>query len=205
MDRVKFEARAIPEPNTGCWLWMGYVDAKGYGRIGANPTPQLAHRIAWRLYRGLIPDGLCVCHRCDNPSCVNPDHLFVGTVGENNADMRRKGRDSKPPRKRPYSPERKRPKIRRGYATGLRHGSKTCPERVARGERSAGARLTLEQVQEIRRRRGRGESLKDLAEAYGVGKSTISMIALGQTWAHALETRSLDDVDRALAALGVTR
>ena len=73
---------------------MGYPDPKGYGRF--RPTGEkviTAHRFAWKLWRGLIPDGLCVLHHCDTPSCVNPEHLFLGTVADNTNDMVKKGRN----------------------------------------------------------------------------------------------------------------
>ena len=71
-----------------CWLWNGYCDPNGYARYGRL----LASRIAFELEREPIPDGLCVCHRCDNPRCVNPAHLWLGTQPDNVADMVTKGR-----------------------------------------------------------------------------------------------------------------
>jgi HNH endonuclease len=79
---------------TGCWVWIGAVNNKGYGVIGTGPhTTITAHRAAWILTHGAIPHGLCVLHRCDTRHCVRPDHLFLGTIRDNNHDMMRKGRD----------------------------------------------------------------------------------------------------------------
>jgi len=78
-----------------CWLWTGNVLNKGmgYGRISfGKRRKEYAHRFSYRLHFGDIPKGLCVCHHCDNPICVRPDHLFTGTISENFKDMREKGR-----------------------------------------------------------------------------------------------------------------
>ena len=80
------------EANTGCWLWAGAVDGKGYGRLIERGKVLLAHRVSWMICHGAIPSGLCVCHRCDTPLCVNPAHLFLGTQRENIQDASRKQR-----------------------------------------------------------------------------------------------------------------
>ncbi len=75
-----------------CWLWTGSKNSKGYGNIGVDGKTRRAHRIAWELENGPIPDGVEVCHSCDNPSCVRVSHLFLGAPSENTADMWNKGR-----------------------------------------------------------------------------------------------------------------
>lgn len=75
-----------------CWEWVGARNNKGYGQIRINKRLLLAHRVGYELENSKIPDGMCVLHRCDNPSCVNPSHLFLGTVADNNRDMHDKGR-----------------------------------------------------------------------------------------------------------------
>ena len=78
----------------GCWGWIG-ATSSGYGRLGRGGRGEglvYAHRLSWELRNGPIPEGMCVLHRCDNPPCSNPDHLFLGTKADNNRDMSVKGR-----------------------------------------------------------------------------------------------------------------
>ena len=100
-DEERFQTKYIPEPNTGCWLWMADVDQKGYGRFSLNGGKRVkAHRFSWKVHNGEIPEeldgqdyrGPCILHSCDNPTCVNPHHLFVGTQFDNIKDMIQKGR-----------------------------------------------------------------------------------------------------------------
>lgn len=123
---VEFESRFIPEPNSGCWIWTASVTSSCYGIVWHKTLGKRgqarAHRVSYQLYRGEIPDGMVVCHKCDNPSCVNPEHLFVGTQLDNILDMRAKGRGA------------------RGFALSI----------LMRGERGPRRKLTAAQVESIR-------------------------------------------------------
>lgn len=80
------------ERGPGCWEWLCGTNAYGYGRVRFNGRAQLAHRVAWQIENGPISNGAHVCHSCDNPLCVRPDHLWLGTAQDNMADMKAKGR-----------------------------------------------------------------------------------------------------------------
>ena len=80
----------------GCWIWMGSIGRKGYGRVEIYGIELRAHRLSWEFHHGPIPEGLCVLHRCDVRSCVNPQHLFLGTNDDNIRDMVAKKRQSAP-------------------------------------------------------------------------------------------------------------
>lgn len=91
--RMRFDAFTIKH-DEGCWGWSGYKDKDGYGKIGKNNISRPAHRVSYELHVGEIPSSMLVLHRCDNPECTNPVHLFLGTQADNMADKVKKGRSA---------------------------------------------------------------------------------------------------------------
>lgn len=160
----RFEEKYIPEPNTGCWLWMASINGDGYGRLGIGRRSMGAHRFSYEAYIGPITSGLCVLHRCDTPSCVNPAHLFLGTPAVNAADRQKKGRG--------------------GRACGELNGSRTHPERVRRGELNGRAKLSEKDVMAIRSETDL--SIRRLALKYAVHRTVIRDIKRGDLWRHLL-------------------
>jgi hypothetical protein len=149
-----------------CWFWTGYKDRGGYGVIHIGSRLYLVHRMSWVIHFGAIPSGFCVCHNCpggDQRLCVNPIHLWLGTVSENNADCVRKGR----------------------AACGEKNGRHTQPESTCRGERSGRAKLTEADVLEIRRIYAMGGiSHAALATRFGIKRTSIGYIVLRKNWRH---------------------
>jgi hypothetical protein len=132
----------------GCWNWIAAKDKDGYGMLSHHRGKQIrAHRASYEFHVAKIPAGLLVCHSCDNPSCINPAHLFVGTSKENTHDMLRKKR---------------RP--------------------VLRGENHPSAKLTNDQVNQIKQLRSENRPLKDIANQFNISFQTVSSIAKGTTW-----------------------
>ena len=96
VELERFLAKVEINEENGCWEWTGSHDSCGYGQIKIRrirPSALGSHRVSYLHYNGDIPEEFCVCHKCDNPKCVNPEHLFVGTNLDNTRDMINKGRD----------------------------------------------------------------------------------------------------------------
>jgi len=92
---ARFRKQFYKSPKTGCWIWTGTRYKEGYGKFSISGHSYRSHRLMWELENDPIPDGLNVLHTCDNPPCVNPEHLFLGTQTDNIADMKNKGRQAK--------------------------------------------------------------------------------------------------------------
>lgn len=162
-----------------CWEWEGARDPR-YGLVRVGNNTEKAHRVAWVIANGEIPDNLHVLHHCDNPPCVRVSHLFLGTQKDNAQDREMKGRGvySFGEKNGHYTHPEKTPR-------GDKSGSRLHPEKY-RGENGGLAKLTWEQVREIRRRYRwlgiGGDSTHTLAKEFGVSKSGIHAILKNKTW-----------------------
>lgn len=158
-----------------CWPFTASRNEDGYGGFWDGERRVKAHRFAWELAHGPIPDGLDVLHHCDNPPCCNSEsdkHLFLGTNADNIADMVAKGRWESPDRPRQRS-------------TGERHGSVTHPERVRRGAEHGMSKLTEDAVRQIRALYAVGDTTQDaLATRFGVHQTTVGVIVRRAKWGH---------------------
>jgi len=151
-----------------CWEWQrSRTDRGGYGKLWRDGKLVRAHRVAWELTYGQIPEGSLVLHRCDNPPCCNPAHLFLGTHQDNHADMHAKGRYMTAKRRSGYRASARKLRGRAGLS----------------GERNGRAVLSALQVADIRARYlAGGISQSRLGSEYGVSQVMISHIVLGRSW-----------------------
>lgn len=159
-----------------CWTWKLAVNPGGYGGFSIKRWPFLAHRVSFAIENGgLIPEKMKVLHRCDNRRCVRPDHLFLGTSWDNGVDKARKGRaasgDANGARKYPE-------RISAGYRKWLSEN----PDKVAKGERHPRAKVTADQVREIRRLREEGVRLTSLSAQFGLNTGSIYHICTRKNW-----------------------
>ena len=178
MHRAEMSRPSTPAPERfwrhvdksgGCWVWRGGKDRRGYGLFRGHRSKMVrAHRFSWELHnQDVIPEGMLVCHHCDNPPCVRPDHLFVGTVQDNSDDMILKGRSS------------------RCGNSGLQNGSYTRPDKRPRGERSGVHKVSNEQVRAIRTMWATSElSQTSIGALFGLTGSNVSCIVRRKTWRH---------------------
>ena len=131
--RERFDFYSPERPGVGCWEWKGRRLPGGYGQLSVRGKNVCAHRVSYEIHTGPIPDGLDVCHRCDNPPCVRPDHLFLGTRSENLQDATRKRRTRTTPQygwdnKKTKLSEEQVAEIRARYAAGERNQSALARE-----------------------------------------------------------------------------
>lgn len=146
-----------------CWEWKASKFRDGYGQFGYKSKNWRAHRFAYMLSYGDFPIDLCVCHKCDNPPCVNPAHLFLGTNADNIRDRHNKGRDGKP--------------------IGENNWAHAHPEHF-QGERNASSKLKVADILEIRKLRVDGHSFEEISIKFGIARSAVHNIVTRRRWKH---------------------
>lgn len=156
----RFFAKVDKNCDNGCWNWTGAI-ANKYGYMLCEGKIRRATHVSLKLVGIEVPRGMCACHKCDNPSCVNPEHLFVGTYSENMNDAKAKGR---------LGQQRYPDKYKSG----------TPP--VMKGEENPSSKLTKDQVLEIREKYSVGAKQIPLAQEYGVTQALVSLIIRRKLW-----------------------
>lgn len=183
-EKVDKNGPIMPGMDTPCWVWTAFTNDQGYGTIrneaGQEPSMLLATTASWLLTNNGVPlpEGMCICHGCDNPPCVREDHFFLGTRLDNNQDRDQKGRQATGLRNgRHTHPE--------ATARGDRHGFRLHPEAVPRGSARGRAKLDEEKVREILRRCKAGETSQSaLAREFGVSSNLVSQVIRRKIWTH---------------------
>ena len=158
----------VVKSRNGCWNWTRCKQA-GYGVAYFGKRRVLAHRAAWESVNGPIPEGMSICHSCDNPSCINPAHLWLGTHKQNMHDAIQKGRASKPP-----------------VHVGGEHWRLKYPHMVQRGEDNPNAIMTDEQVIQMRKDYVSGQPLDEICARYEINRATMHDYTSGRSWKHLL-------------------
>jgi len=150
----RFWSKVKAASTEACWPWRGCKNSSGYGLIEVNGKQCRAHRISWRIHLKSLPAGMCVLHRCDNPLCVNPRHLFLGTRRDNNIDKVNKGR------------------ARGGRMSGVSNPASKLTEPEVRSIRKMAASDT-----------SRGSQAR-IARRFGVSETMVSYIVRRKKWSH---------------------
>ena len=163
-----FRAHSDIDPATGCWIWNGPV-FRGYGSVSLpSGKKTAAHRVSYQVANNIVLTGdLCACHKCDNPKCVNPDHIFAGTRTENMQDMVRKGRTGKP------RAEALANRLKRPIGSGI--GKQML------GEYNPSAKMTPDKVIAIR---ALDAPMRIIARQYGLDPKTVRQIKNREIWKH---------------------
>lgn len=161
-----------------CWDWTGPFLKTGYGAIAfGRKVRKRAHVVSYEWHYGPVPTGLMVLHHCDRKQCVRPTHLHADTRRKNTDEAIERGRFASGDRNGSRTHPERRPR-------GDAHWSRRIPERTVRGSHVHGARLTDDDVREIRRLAAEGIMQKTLAEMFGVSRPNISAIAARRSWKH---------------------
>ena len=161
----RFAEKYVVDAITGCWNWTSTVNGGGYGTIGLGTRSEgkdFAHRVSYRLHCGDIPDGMVVCHKCDNRRCVNPEHLFLGSQQDNLDDAKSKARI----------------RVGENWATPARLNG------ICKGEEHGQAKLTEVDVRRILQLHAIGLDNTSLARRFGVTRRQVRNIVNRKNWKH---------------------
>jgi hypothetical protein len=179
------ETGAAFAAGSDCWEWPKSLNPQtGYGQLSMWAEGKrillTAHRVSYRAFIGEIPEGMLVCHTCDNRKCFNPAHLFVGTQTDNMSDCSNKGRF---PKKKPSAGISWQKRYPEKVKRGAMHHLTIDPSCLPRGTQHHNAKVTEADVREIRASKETGSAL---AKRLGLTDSSVSSIRCGHTWKHVL-------------------
>ncbi len=154
IEKIRIQFWQKVDKSGDCWIWTGSAHRSGYGLFCVTPIKLRANRAAWELTYGVIPDGLYICHRCNNPRCVRPEHLYAGTPQENMDD-----------------------KVRANHHLNVPKGENTVTSKL-----SASQVQVIREKYRNRNMIIREVTFRSLAKEYGVSYETIHLIISNQTW-----------------------